>query len=345
MAKITINNPVIPLDSTILVASANGLIASHIVDQVLAAGYHVRGTVRDPAKCAWMESLYSKRYGPGRFELAQVSDITAPGAWDSAVQGVSGIVDAAGAQSFVVPDIDRAIKSETSIHTGLLEAAKKEPSVKSFVLTSSAWAVWTPDASKKIKLTESTWNEEGVKLAYDTEVPPREKLLAPLMAVKTRMEQGIWAWIEKEKPTFRFNTILPDTVIGECLDPANQGIPSTAGMVLSIWEGSNRDMLNGMQPQWHVDTRDTGLLFLAALVVPGVDRERIFAFGDRYSWFQVAEILRKLHPGKKIAPVKYIGIDQTEVPNQRGADLLGALGQKGWTSLEESVKANSKSFS
>jgi hypothetical protein len=45
-----------------------------------------------------------------------------------------------------------------------------------------------------------------------------------------------------------------------------------------------------------------------------------------------------------MAKVKDVGWDQTEVPNQRGAELLARLGQQDYRSLEESVKENTESW-
>ncbi|KAI0130426.1 hypothetical protein BJ170DRAFT_620129 [Xylariales sp. AK1849] len=344
MAKLTLSNPTIPVGSTILVTAANGLVASHVVDQLLAAGYHVRGTVRSPAKCAWMAPLYNKRHGSGRFELIQVSQFENPEDWDAALTGVAGIAHViAGGVNMTIQDVDKAVQEDLPMQTSILEAAKKTPSVKSFVLTSSAWAAWSPNANKKVKLTKWSWNEEAIELAR-SDASPEEKGLAGFMALKTRLEQGAWDWVKKEKPSFNFNSILLDLVIGECLDPVNQGLPSTAGMVHWVWTGSNRPLLNMMQPQWHIDARDAGILFVAALTSAGVNGERIYGFGDRYSWYQVREILKQLHPNKEIVPVEYHGVDQTDVPNQRGEELLRGLGQKGWTSLEDSVKATAESF-
>lgn len=61
--------------------------------------------------------------------------------------------------------------------------------------------------------------------------------MMPFMALKTRPEQTFWDWVKKEKPAFSFNTVLLDTVMGECLDPKNQGLPSTAGLVYCAWTG------------------------------------------------------------------------------------------------------------
>ncbi|KAK4138977.1 hypothetical protein BT67DRAFT_438277 [Trichocladium antarcticum] len=168
------------------------------------------------------------------------------------------------------------------------------------------------------------------------------------MAYKTLVEKGVWEWVEREKPRFAFNSLLLDTVIGECLDPVNQGIPSTAGMVHWVWEDVHVQVLEMMQPQWFVDCRDAGRLYLALLATaPVVDRERVFGFGGRYSWSRVAEILKESYPehADKVAKLKDQGWDETEVPNQRGAELLARLGQTGgWRGLEESVKENAESW-
>ncbi|KAF3021414.1 hypothetical protein E8E14_003964 [Neopestalotiopsis sp. 37M] len=344
MGSINNQQSSIPAGSTVLVTGGNGLIASHIVDQFLAAGYRVRATVRTPSKCAWMEPLFAGRHGSGRLELCQVADISAPGAWDEAVRGVAAIAHVAGAVDLGIQEYNGPLEEELRINVGLLEAADREPSVRSVALTSSAWASFTPDPSRKgLVLTEWTWNEDAVRLA-DSDASPQVKGLANFMALKTRLEQRLWDWIKDKKPHYAFNAILPDTVMGECLDPVHQGVPSTAGMVHWVWKGENHHVLDMVQPQWHVDTRDVGLLYVAALTTPGLDGERLFGFGERFSWFKVREILSGLYPEQEIPQVKDWGMDQTEVPNQRGAELLRGMGRNGWTSLEDSVKANAQSL-
>lgn len=84
---LTIQDPALPKDSTIVVSGANGYIASHIVDQLLAAGYVVRGTVRDTSKTAWLASHFDKTYGAGRFTLHSVPDAAKEGAFDEVFKG------------------------------------------------------------------------------------------------------------------------------------------------------------------------------------------------------------------------------------------------------------------
>lgn len=82
-----IDNPAIPKGSTVLVVGANGFIGSNISDQLLKLGYKVRGTTRNVEKSKWVSDLFSRRYGPGGFELVPVPDMEAEGAFHEAVKG------------------------------------------------------------------------------------------------------------------------------------------------------------------------------------------------------------------------------------------------------------------
>lgn len=76
-------------NSLVLVTGANGYIASHVADQFLAAGYKVRGTVRDNAKAQWITEFFEKRYGRDAFEAVVVEDMALYGAFDEAIKGKS----------------------------------------------------------------------------------------------------------------------------------------------------------------------------------------------------------------------------------------------------------------
>jgi nucleoside-diphosphate-sugar epimerase len=77
--------------SKILVTGVNGLVASHVADQALKAGYKVVGTVRDAKKAQWMKDRFDKEYGVGSFEIATVLDIAADNAFDEAVKGEAAV--------------------------------------------------------------------------------------------------------------------------------------------------------------------------------------------------------------------------------------------------------------
>jgi nucleoside-diphosphate-sugar epimerase len=71
----------------IFVTGANGLIASHIVDQLLARGYHVRGSVRNVEKMAWLKDYFDGKYKDVRFEMVGVPDMVADGCYDGLLDG------------------------------------------------------------------------------------------------------------------------------------------------------------------------------------------------------------------------------------------------------------------
>ncbi len=81
--------------SLVVVTGVNGNIASHIADQLIKAGYRVRGTVRSKARGAWVVDHFDKKYGPGKIELAEVPDMSAEGAFNDAVVGASGFIHTA----------------------------------------------------------------------------------------------------------------------------------------------------------------------------------------------------------------------------------------------------------
>ncbi|KAI0427545.1 hypothetical protein F5Y09DRAFT_315951 [Xylaria sp. FL1042] len=336
MAKLSLTSPTIPLGSIILVTGANGLVASWVTDKFLDAGYRVRGTVRSISRCSWMEPLFADRYGPDRFELIEVPNFCAPGAWDKAVQGVAGVAGIGGKAGLDLVDVDAALDLELPWVSGLLKAAKDEPSVKSVVFTSSAWAAWTPDPSKKTILHEWSYNDDAVRIMRNDNTREGKGILG-YMAFKALLEQRIWDWIRAEKPSYTFNTILPETVLGTILNPENQGIQSTCGMVNWLRDGVHLDIVASVRAQRFVDTQDLALLYVAALTTPGVNGERLFAFGNKFNFFKVAQILQELEPEKKIPAVKDDGWDQTEVPNRRAESLVHALKGYGWATLKDSI--------
>lgn len=87
MLNLTPNETAFPAGSLVLVTGASGYMATHIVDQLLLAGYHVRGTVRDEKKAAWTTEFYSARYGAGKFSAIIVPEMSITGAFDNAVKG------------------------------------------------------------------------------------------------------------------------------------------------------------------------------------------------------------------------------------------------------------------
>lgn len=79
---------VIPVGSLILVTGTNRYLGCRFSNTLIQQGYRVRVVVRDLERCEHVKSFFGKKYGPdGRFEMVQVPDLTADGAFDVAVKG------------------------------------------------------------------------------------------------------------------------------------------------------------------------------------------------------------------------------------------------------------------
>lgn len=86
--------------------------------------------------------------------------------------------------------------------------------MKRFVLTSSSSAVIIPKSNQAgVRVDERTWNDEAVKAAWDPQTPEKGKGYAIYAASKTESERAAWKWVEKNKPGFTFNTVLPNYTV------------------------------------------------------------------------------------------------------------------------------------
>ncbi|KAH7133769.1 hypothetical protein EDB81DRAFT_658571 [Dactylonectria macrodidyma] len=336
----------IPKGSTVLVTGANGFLGSHTVDQFLHHGYRVRGTVRDPVRDAWLTTLFDGKYGKERFELVKVSDMAVDGAFDEVAKGVSAIAHTATVVIFD-PNPHNVVPATISGAVNALKAAYAEPSVRRFVLTSSATAALFPSPDQPGEIvTEESWNENAVKQAWAEPPYTPERSLAVYAASKTQAEQEVWKFHREnqhKRPDLAVNTILPNMIFGKSLDVKNQGYPSSAGYLAALWKGEVSIIHHLIAPQYFVDVQDCARLHVAGVILPDVRGERIFGFAGRFSWDAVLEILRKHEPEKDF-PDDFSGReDYTDIkPRTRAEEILRNLGQRGWTELEDTVLMNTE---
>lgn len=157
---------VITQGSWVLITGVTGHIAAHTAKQFLQRGFKVRGFVRDLEASKWLtQDVFKSVADRGNLELVHVPDLGAENAFNEAIKGVSVILHIASILSFsnnpqeVIPPV---VESVTSI----FDAAAREPSVKSFVYTSSIAAAVdiTPDGNAQ-HAGPDAWNEEAVEIA------------------------------------------------------------------------------------------------------------------------------------------------------------------------------------
>ncbi|GAC96555.1 potential oxidoreductase [Pseudozyma hubeiensis SY62] len=211
--------------SLILVTGANGYIASALVKKLVDHGARVRATVRREASGEQLRETLSPD-AKGSLEIAIVQDITASGAFKSALQGVTHVFHAAspipGAGKIDAKRdfIDPAVAGTMS----LLEDAHATSSVVKVVLTSSIAAMLDAATIRQAgTYTSSDWNS----ITYDTAIALNDKLASDnpaevaqysmyiYAASKTLAEKAARDFVSEKKARFAFNTVHPAFVIGK----------------------------------------------------------------------------------------------------------------------------------
>ena len=93
-----------------------------------------------------------------------------------------------------------------------------------------------------------------------------------------------------------------------------------------------------------VDVHDLSLLHMAGLLHPDVQNERLFAFGNPFTWSQVISIFRKLFPGRDFPDAPSTQTNKTGnldiEPAERAEELLRSFGKPAWSGLEATLRAN-----
>lgn len=127
--------------------------------------------------------------------------------------------------------------------------------------------------------------------------------------------------------------------MGPIIKPGGEKEASTASMVANLFNGDKSTL--DFPPQYFVDVRDDARLHVAALIDPSCNGRRIFAFAAPFNWNDVLAIFRKQNPGKTFPEdVEGMGRDLSQIPTEFAEELLKKHYGKGWTSLEESLEAN-----
>jgi len=223
----------IPKGSLILITGITGHVASELTRQFLHRGYRVRGTVRNLARASWLNDIFQPYIANGQLTLTLVPDMTVPGAFSSAVQGVDAVIHVA-TMGFD-PDPSKVIPPTVAATTSILRAAAsfEGSTVRRFVFTSSvvAAAMLIPskeNTSGTIQVTQDSWNDAALDMAWAPPPYGPERVTAVYMASKVAAEREVWRFVSDERPPFVVNVVSPQVIWGERLPGKNCTAPSAA---------------------------------------------------------------------------------------------------------------------
>jgi dihydroflavonol-4-reductase len=238
-------------NAIVAVTGASGFIASHIVGELLAHGFRVRGSVRQPGKAADAAHLQAL---PGAAERLQLvaGDLLVDRSFDETVRGATYVLHTASPYVLDAKDpqkdlVDPAVKGTLNV----LASCAREPSIRRVLVTSSMAAV-TDEPEGNHVLTEADWNGTS-SLSRN-----------PYYYSKTVAERSAWDFVTTEKPRWDLIAINPFLVIGPSVGP---GLNTSNQIFVDLLRGSYPGIMN---LTWgFVDVRDVALAHVLAMETPG----------------------------------------------------------------------------
>jgi nucleoside-diphosphate-sugar epimerase len=261
--------------TTVVVTGGSGFVATHIIFQLLEAGYVVRTTVRSLQREAGVRSVLE---GAGARPADRLSffaaDLERDLGWPEALAGSDYVLHVASPMPPVAPKTeDEVIVPARDGALRVLRAAR-DAEVKRVVLTSSCGAIYYGHPPREAPFDETSWTRlDGEMSAY-----VRSKAIA---------ERAAWDFVAAEGGALELTTVNPAGIFGPAL-----GADYSASLDLI------KRLLTGMPgcPQLYfgvVDVRDVADLHLRAMTSPAARGERFVAVsGECMSMLDIARVLK-----------------------------------------------------
>jgi nucleoside-diphosphate-sugar epimerase len=277
------------------------------------------------------------------FETILVEDMKVPGAFRGHLVDCEGVAHVASDLSFS-PDPNLVITGCVSGIMAILGEAKRTPSIKRFVYTSSSNAATRPLTGEPRHVDTSSWNDDILEEAWAPPPYGPDRAYAVYAASKVACERAAWAFMRDQRPEFTLNTVLPNYTSGIILQPLSvPGAGSTARWVRDVFDHPFEEKfvskLRDDSPQWQVDVEDIAKLHLAALTFKDVNNERLFGFAHMFNYNSFLRTFREIAPEREW-PDERIGLKlpTTTIENERSVELLKRFGANSWVPFGESVR-------
>ncbi|KAJ5118427.1 hypothetical protein N7526_010064 [Penicillium atrosanguineum] len=311
----------------ILVTGATGFIGAHVVDNLLARGFSVRGSTRSASKGEQMKA--ARPQYASKLDFVVIEDFTQIGVFDSVMDGIDAVIHVASPffydttnneQQLILPAIN-GVKSILSA------SAKPTSKVQRIVLTSSFAAVVDVDTTPPPGFTykAADWNP----LTYEAAISPDATSVIAYRGSKKFAELAAWDFIKNEKPQFDLVTLCPPMVFGPIVHP----VPSLDQLNESnaqLWTvAAGVHPLPGARvPAW-IDARDLAEAHVQALVTPEASGKRFIpAASEPFSYEYAADIMKEAFPWAKesvtsnymsgVKPRAEYGVDGETVARELG---------------------------
>jgi nucleoside-diphosphate-sugar epimerase len=196
----------------VFITGANGFVGAHVLRELLSKGYRARVAVRSQAKADDVARVNPQHKNQIESYVI-VPDITAPGAFDQAIQGsVDYVMHVASPFTYDIKDNKKDLLLPAVEGTkNILQAASTQKSIKRVIITSSFAAM--VDTSKGLRpgytYTEKDWNPATWDEACKSENPG-----FVYCASKKFAEAEAWDFVKNKKPSFDIATMCKFSCVG-----------------------------------------------------------------------------------------------------------------------------------
>ncbi|KAF2488961.1 NAD(P)-binding protein [Lophium mytilinum] len=264
-----------------------------------------------------------------------VPDMASPGAFDSAVKGVSGIMHMAS--PFVLSPTNNetdllqpAIQITLSV---LNSAAAPDTTVRRVVLTSSFASILDMAQGYRpgYTYTSADWNPMTYAEAAVADGP------TAYCASKKLAEEAAWAFMAEKKPAFELSAICPPWIFGPALGPI-ASLTHLNESTEAIYKLLNAESVPAVEFAGFADVRDVAVAHLRAYERPEAAGRR-FLVGSHFDYQTAADVIRARLPELRErvpegTPGAGLTADVYQVDGSEAARVLGVE----YTKLEDTMK-------
>lgn len=264
----------------VLVTGASGFVAQHLILQLLAKGYEVRGTLRSLKRADEVRSVLAQ-HDPRAKDIDFVAaDLASDAGWAEAVKDCTYVQHIASPFPAVHPkDEMELIRPARDGALRVLKAAKAA-GVKRVVMTSSMAAIAYGHGDKRADVADETmWSN------------PDGPGNTPYTKSKTIAERAAWDYVNGEGKGLELAVINPTGIMGPAL---SKDVSTSLEIPIRLMNGKTPGLPRiGFS---FVDVRDVAECHVKAMEIAEAAGERFLAT-EGFLWFvEAAEVLRKKFP-------------------------------------------------
>lgn len=277
----------------VLLTGVTGFLGSHTAILLLEKGYEVTGTLRDKKRAASIREIIGRHTNKVHNLTIVEADLNNKEAWLELTKNMDYVQHVASPFPRKLPKNEHdLINTATAGTLHVLEAALANK-VKRVVVTSSVAAIVygkTKDALTGV-FTEADWTDEHNK-----------KDSTPYFRSKTIAEKAAWEWVRQAGSGMELTTVLPGAILGPVLE---DDFGTSANLVIKILDGSSPALPNiGFDI---VDVRSVADLLVRAMELPQAAGRRYIASSGYLTFKEIAAILKKQYPARKIPAAELPG--------------------------------------